>query len=126
MFKFPVKALVRLNDLNEHVSITKRSNLKVLFILAGIEGHCQIFTDLAETFSKSYTLVYGLEYTLDVPYTSIKDSARFYLEIIQKKLNLLDAKTFNLAGYSYGSISFIETSGLIIFMTFVFFKLKVV
>lgn len=122
MFKFPVEALVRLNDLSENVSITKRSSLKVLFILAGIEGHCHIFTDLAESFSNSNTLVYGLEYTLDVPYTSIKDSARFYLEIIHKKLNQLGAKTFNLAGYSYGSISFIETSDLNIFKTLAFFK----
>lgn len=108
MFKFPVEALVRLNDLNEYESITKRSDFNILFILAGIEGHCQIFTDLAESLSKNNTLVYGLEFTLDVPYTSIEESAKFYLEIIHKKLNQLCAKSFNLAGYSYGSIYFID------------------
>jgi hypothetical protein len=95
MFRFPVKSLVSLNEPN--------SISNVLFILAGIEGHCQIFTNLAESFAKHNTLFFGLEYTLDVPNTSIKYSARFYLEIIHKKLNELNVKSFSLAGYSYGT-----------------------
>ena len=98
MYKLPKQEIVQLNNVSEDP--TARKN--ILFILAGIEGHCEALRDLAETLAYQNTLVYGLEYTSNVPCTSIQDSARFYLEKIFMKLRDLGETVFHLAGYSYG------------------------
>ncbi len=100
MFKFPSDELIQLNNLGQQRPKT------TLFIVAGIEGNCNVFEPLAEILTQHDTLVFGLQYTLNVPYTSIQDTACFYIEKIRLKLNELNIKTFQIAGYSYGKLNF--------------------
>ena len=116
MFKFPTKALVKLNDLNSDEKIISPRN--VLFIIAGIEGHSEIFNSLAESLAQHSTLVFGLEYTLDVPFNTIKESAGFYLTKIRDKLSEINHRNFQLAGYSYGKLIIYK----IFFLNFKTFK----
>ena len=98
MFKFPLETIVEL-------SVTEaRSSNNVLFIVAGIEGNCDAFAELAEILTKENVITYGLNYTLEVPNSSIKDSASFYVKKISQMLDELGLKSFHLAGYSYGNI----------------------
>ena len=99
MFKFPTDELVQLSPYFDH----QQPPRTVLFIIAGIEGNCDVFKALAEALGHHDTLVFGLEYTLRVPYTSIKDTARFYIDKIRIKLEQIKVKTLQLAGYSYGN-----------------------
>lgn len=99
MFKLPSEPLI---DLNERKSAIQN----VLFIVAGIEGHCDAFKSLAEALETKNTLVIGLQYTSDVPYTSISESAKFYLTEIREKIKELGVNSFQLAGYSYGRLFF--------------------
>lgn len=100
MFKFPIETIVEMS------AIQVRNPTNVLFIIAGIEGNCEAFTGLAESLSKQNVISYGLNYTLEVPNSSIEDSANFYLNKISQKLLELNLSSFYLAGYSYGNIKY--------------------
>lgn len=69
----PLKALVGLNESTYH---TKQ--MKPLFIVAPIEGTAKILKTLA---AKLDCGVYGLQCSEEVPLTSIKDMATFYVEV---------------------------------------------
>jgi len=97
MFRFPEQELVQLNSLGHH------QPRAILFIIAGIEGHCAVFQSLATALATHHMLVFGLEYTLRVPCTSIPQTARFYIQQIRRQLDQLDARAFQLAGFSYGN-----------------------
>ncbi len=102
MFKVSKIALVDLND--TEIKLKPDQTKNVLFILAGIEGNCNVFQELVNYLNKSNVLVFGLEYTLEVPFTSINESAKFYMNLIEKKLKEINQSSFHISGYSYGRL----------------------
>ena len=98
MFQISTSLLVELNNIApNHL---KKSPL---FIFPGLEGHCNIFKDVAGILSEKNIQLYGLEFTKEVPYYSdITCIAKFYLRHIIQKMNKIGLNSFHLAGYSFG------------------------
>lgn len=107
MFQLAKNPIVRLNNV-----IAENSKIEtgqsVLFIVAGVEGNCHAFNDLAERLGQQNIQVYGLEYTIDVPNDSVQSMAQYYFNIIGEELKSLNTLKFNLAGYSFGGLIAIE------------------
>ena len=97
MFKIPNEDITSLN------SVSNRPRA-ILFILAGIEGNCDVFKELSSSLEIFNIQIYGLTYSLKVPNDSIVSIARFYLGIIKQKLKELNQHTFTLGCYSFGGI----------------------
>ena len=98
MFKIPREAVIKLNN------VSKKPLKGLLFIVAGIEGNCEVFRDLAASLEYSDIQIFGLEYTDKVPTDTIGSVARFYSNLIQQKLAELNERRFSLAAYSFGGI----------------------
>ena len=106
MFKIATKSIIKLNNSIE--SCKNANSLRFLFVLPGVEGNCEVFSDLSSLLEGNNVQVYGLEYTEDVPNNSLESSAGFYKEIIQNELIKFGIKEFYLAGYSFGGLIAIE------------------
>ena len=102
MSLIPKDVLIKLNKVIE----IKNS----LFILAGIEGNCDVFKDLAELLAESNIQVYGLQFNYKIPVDSINSMARFYLNEIRNELKTL---SFYLGAYSFGGSIAIELSKIL-------------
>lgn len=102
MFKIPTHEIILLNNIVQ----TKSTN--VLFILPGIEGHCELVQQLAHKLANINVLVYGLQYTAQLATHSIEQTANFYLNQIKNELDKIKINKCLLAGYSFGGLIAIE------------------
>ncbi len=98
MFKIPTHEIILLNNIVQ----TKSTN--VLFILPGIEGHCELVQQLAHKLANINVLVYGLQYTAQLATHSIEQIANFYLNQIKNELDKIKINKCLLAGYSFGGL----------------------
>ena len=106
MFRVPENVIVSFDKVKEN-----KCKETILFLLPGLEGHCESLKELADKLSANFT-VYGLEYTAEVPNLSIEAAARFNLDQIKRKLIELGKKCCFLAGYSFGGLIAIEMCNL--------------
>jgi len=104
MFKVAKEDLIELNHVKEP--------LNVLFVLPGIEGNCNVFTQLGNYLEQKQIQIYGFEFTRQVPTDSIESMAKYYIGMIRNKMRQLELNKskWNLAGYSFGGLIAIEIS----------------